>query len=82
MRSKRREWPFLASGWILEFFWCFSDEIDTYVPRNDFLKKQRANYETAAVQIWPASNWIDENLSFSPEVDKNFWHPTILSIVH
>ena len=25
MRSKRREWPFLASGWILEFFWCFSD---------------------------------------------------------
>ena len=20
MRSKRREWPFLASGWILEFF--------------------------------------------------------------
>ena len=25
MRSKRREWPFLASGWILEFFWCFYD---------------------------------------------------------
>ena len=25
MRSKRRAWPFLASGWILEFFWCFSD---------------------------------------------------------
>ena len=25
MRSKRREWPFLASGGILEFFWCFSD---------------------------------------------------------
>ena len=25
MRSKRREWPFLASGWILETFWCFSD---------------------------------------------------------
>ena len=25
MRSKRREWPFLASCWILEFFWCFYD---------------------------------------------------------
>ena len=25
MQLKRREWPFLASGWILEFFWCFSD---------------------------------------------------------
>ena len=25
MRSKRREWLSLASGWILEFFWCFSD---------------------------------------------------------
>ena len=25
MRSKRREWPFLASGWILEKFWIFSD---------------------------------------------------------
>ena len=23
--SKWRAWPFLASGWILEFFWCFSD---------------------------------------------------------
>ena len=25
MRSKRRTWLFLASAWILEFFWCFSD---------------------------------------------------------
>ena len=25
MRSKRWPWPFLASGWILENFWCFSD---------------------------------------------------------
>ena len=25
MRSKRRAWPFLASGWILETFWCFYD---------------------------------------------------------
>ena len=25
MRSKRRAWPFLASCWILETFWCFSD---------------------------------------------------------
>ena len=25
MWSKRREWPFLSSGWILEFFWCFYD---------------------------------------------------------
>ena len=25
MRSKQREWPFLASCWILEFFWCFYD---------------------------------------------------------
>ena len=25
MRSKRWAWPFLASGWILENFWCFSD---------------------------------------------------------
>ena len=25
MRSKRRAWPFLASGWILEIFWCFYD---------------------------------------------------------
>ena len=39
MRSKRRAWPFLASCWILETFWCFSDQIDTYVPRNDFWKK-------------------------------------------
>ena len=23
--SKRRAWPFLASGWILEIFWCFYD---------------------------------------------------------
>ena len=25
MRSKRRAWPFLASCWILETFWCFSN---------------------------------------------------------
>ena len=25
MRSKWQAWPFLASGWILENFWCFSD---------------------------------------------------------
>ena len=25
MRSKWWAWPFLASGWILENFWCFSD---------------------------------------------------------
>ena len=25
MRSKRRAWPFLASGWILQNFSCFSD---------------------------------------------------------
>ena len=25
MRSKRRAWPYLASGWILKNFWCFSD---------------------------------------------------------
>ena len=25
MRSKRRVWPFLASGWTLENFCCFSD---------------------------------------------------------
>ena len=25
MRSKWRAWPFLASGWILENFWCFYD---------------------------------------------------------
>ena len=25
MRSKRRAWPLLANGWILENFWCFSD---------------------------------------------------------
>ena len=25
MRPKQRAWPFLASGWILENFWCFSD---------------------------------------------------------
>ena len=25
IRSKLRAWPFLASGWILENFWCFSD---------------------------------------------------------
>ena len=24
MRSKRRELPFLVSGWILQFCWCFS----------------------------------------------------------
>ena len=39
MRSKHRVWPFLASGCILEIFWCFSDQIDTWVPRNDFWKK-------------------------------------------
>ena len=82
MRSKRQAWPFLASGWILENFWCFYDKIDTYVPRNDFCKKWRANYEVATVQIWPVSTWIDENFSFSPEVDQNFLHLTILSIVH
>ena len=25
MRSKQREWPFLACGWTLNFFCCFSD---------------------------------------------------------
>ena len=40
MRSKRRAWPFLASGWILENFWCFYDKIDIYVPRNDFVKNK------------------------------------------
>ena len=39
MWSKRRAWPFLDSGWILEFFWCLKEKIDTYVPINDFLKK-------------------------------------------
>ena len=39
MRSKKREWPFLANGWILEFFWCNYDYLDTYVPRNHFWKK-------------------------------------------
>ena len=39
MRSKRRAWPFVARGWILQNFWSFSDWIDTYVPRNDFWKK-------------------------------------------
>ena len=81
MWSKRRAWPFLASGWILENFWYFSDKIDTYVPRNGFWNK-RANYEAPAFQIWPASYWIGGNLSFSPKVDQNFWHQTILSIVH
>ena len=39
MRLKRRAWLFLASGWILENFLCFSYYIDTYVPRNNFWKK-------------------------------------------
>ena len=47
-----------------------------------FLEKKIANNEAAAVQIWPASNWIGGNLSFSREVDQNFLHPTIWSIVH
>ena len=46
------------------------------------MEKIIANYEAAAVQIWPASYWIGGNLSFSPEVDQNFWHPTIWSIVN
>ena len=36
----------------------------------------------ATIQIWPASCWISGNLSFSLEVDQNFWHPTIWSIVN
>ena len=43
---------------------------------------KKANYEADAVQIWPASSWIGRNLSFSPEVDQNFWHPSIWSILN
>ena len=38
MGSKRRAWPFPHSGWILENFWCFSNEIAIFVPKNDFWK--------------------------------------------
>ena len=41
MRSKWREWPFLASCWILENFWCFSDYIDTYVLEMFFGKNKK-----------------------------------------
>ena len=45
-------------------------------------KKKIANYEATEVQIWLASYLIGGNLSFSPEMDQGFWHPTIWSIVN
>ena len=64
MRSKLTTRPFLARGWILRNYSCISDEIDSFLPKNDFSKKSRANYEVAVVQIWPGSSRIGRNLSF------------------
>ena len=41
MRSKLRAWPFLASCWILEFFWCLSDKIDTLYLKIIFRKNKK-----------------------------------------
>ena len=70
IRSKRLAWTFVGRGWILQNYWCISDEIGTCVPKKDFYKKCRANYEALIVQIWPVSCWICIDLSFYRELDE------------
>jgi hypothetical protein len=55
MRSKRRAWTFLARGLILQNYLWIYDKTSTCEPKNDFLKKTWANYDTVVVQIYPAS---------------------------
>ena len=50
MWSKRRAWPFVARGGILQKICWISGEIATCIPRNNFWKKKSwANYEAAAL---------------------------------
>ena len=46
-----------------------------------FGKNKKQTIRQTQFKIWPASSWFDIDLSFSREMDKSFWHPTILSIV-
>ena len=71
MNYLRRTWPIVSRCSILWNSLCIYDEIDTFVPRNDFYKKSWANYEAPVVQIWPGFSWIDGNLSFWQGVDGN-----------
>ena len=80
IRSKRWTWPFIPRCRILQESWYISDEIGTFVSKNDFFKKSWANYEAHVVQFWPAYNWIDRKLSFSREVDGNLYTPNHLVI--
>jgi hypothetical protein len=64
MRPKRQAWPLLGRDRILPNSLWIYDEIDSCVPKNDFLKKTWANYEAPVVQIWPASSWIGRYFSF------------------
>jgi hypothetical protein len=64
MRPKWHAWPLLGRDRILQNSLWISDEIDTFVPKNDFWKKSWANYKAHVVQIWPASSWIGRILSF------------------
>ena len=53
--KKRVKWParsFMQRGRIFLNYRWFCEKITTYVTKNDFLKKFRANYHTLVVQIW------------------------------
>jgi hypothetical protein len=56
MRPKRWAWPLLGRDRILPNSLWIADEIDSCVPKNDFLKKTWAKYEAPVVQIWPVSS--------------------------
>jgi hypothetical protein len=73
MRSKRRAWPFLARGWVLQKYHWIYDEIYICEAKNDFWEKSWTYYEAPVVQIWPISNWFDRSLSFSWEIYGNHW---------
>jgi hypothetical protein len=64
MRPNRWAWPLLGRDRILPNSLWISDEIDSFVRRNEFWKKTWVNYEAPVVQIWPVSSWIDRYLSF------------------
>ena len=82
MRSKLTTRPFLARGWILQKYWCISDEIDSFAPKNKFFKKSRVNYEPGVVQIWPGSNRIGINLFFYKRCIETFLNTNIWLFVH
>ena len=50
-RSKLSARPFISRDGILQNSWWISDEIDTFITKNDFYKKSRAKDGVVVVQI-------------------------------